>query len=68
MGRIRDEIYDSMWDSVSCSKHSWTGPDSRFSCPHCDKELEQAFTQRRDEAMEILKPYGLSDLVKYSRY
>ena len=68
MGRIRDEIYDSMWDPVSCDKHSWTGPDSRFHCPYCEKEVEESFNEKRDRAKEILKPYGLSDMVKYSRY
>lgn len=65
MGSIRDELYDTMWDPVHCDKHSWEGPDRRFTCPHCDEEKEQAFQERRDRALQILKPYGLSDMVKY---
>ena len=66
MGRIRDEIYETMWDSVSCKKHSWTGPDSRFTCPKCDKEREQIFLERQEKAIQILMPHGLSDMVRYT--
>jgi hypothetical protein len=67
MGQIRDELYDTMWDPVTCGKHNWKGADRRFSCPHCEKESDDVFNVRRQQAIEILKPYGLTDLVKYSR-
>ena len=65
MGRVRDDLRDSMWDEVTCKKHGWTGPDSRFSCPSCDQEAKEEFSSKRDKATKILKPYGLADMVRY---
>lgn len=67
MGSIRDELMDTMWDTVECSKHSWTGPDRRFSCPHCEDEKDKIFQQDRGKAKAILESYGLSHMVKYNR-
>jgi transposase-like protein len=64
MGRIRDELYDSMWDSVSCKKHNWVGPDRRFSCPSCVKERNAEMEESVKKAKDILKPYGLDHLVR----
>lgn len=68
MGSIRDELLDSMWDSVRCEKHNWVGPDSRFSCPYCKEDKKKVLEARRDKAVQILEPYGLEDMIKWSRY
>lgn len=63
MGSIRDELYDSMWDTVACKKHNWIGPDSRFSCPKCEVERKQTKELRRTEAKKILEEHGLEGLI-----
>ena len=63
MGSIRDRVYDSMWDIVFCEKHNWTGPDSRFPCPECKRERQITKDAQRVKAREVLKQYGLEDLV-----
>ena len=64
MGRIRDDIYESMWDEVTCPKHNITRPDSRFPCPDCKKESQDLFDQEREKANELLRPHNLTHLIR----
>ena len=64
MGRIRDDIYESMWDVVTCKKHGVTRADSRFPCPLCQKESQDLFDLERKKAEELLRPHNLSHLIR----
>ena len=63
MGRTRDDLMDTMWDSVYCKEHDWTGPDSRFSCPQCGDEREQRLKADKSVARSILEPHDLDYLI-----
>ena len=60
MGRIRDEIYDTMWDSWTCKKHGTTMPDSRFRCDHCTQERETQKKIDGEKMKKLLEENGLS--------
>ena len=64
MGRLRDELYESMWDSVTCTKHNITRPDSRFPCPECRGEQQISFESELERARELLKPHNLTHLLR----